>query len=383
MVLLNLFRRQHTLAVLGTALGLTTVPVLAGTLSLFNPFFIDKQAQILHVDTQLFLANDPFSLEALFDDFEGKYAYKKNQNYAIGDIRVDVGTYINSLGYIGYTYRKEAIIEISSDTAKLIHQVSNDQNLNSGETYDLFIKIEGFEVQGLTWANTFPLYQKYGWDIQVGFGAELLYGTEGQDGYALGNATANGESDYDFALYSNYSYTDNYLYDYDVPKTTAFGYTTHVALQASYKDFTLLALINDAWGKLYWKNLPYSEVLMSSRNKSYDENGYVEYAPLISGIERNKDFTQTLMRKWRVEAQYKFGKAKLHIGNDRIYGVNIPYVRYDYTHNSELILHCAYETTFNMFGAGVKYKNYRFEIYSNDIIHPSAMKLQAQINYPF
>lgn len=383
MVLLNLFRRSYPLGVLSAALCVTTVPAFAGTLSFFNPSSISTQSDRLYLDTQLFLANDAFSIDALFDNFEGKYFYEKDQNYAIGDIRLDIGGYIDSLGYIGYTYRREAVVQASSDTAKLIHQVNNQQDLNLGETYDLDIKIEEFEVHGITWANSFPLYQDNGWDIQIGVGVELLYGTEGQDGSAIGDARANAVNDYDFTWQSDYRYTDNYLYDLDVPKVTSFGYSTHFSIQASYEDFTFLGMINDAWGKLYWKNLPYSDVTMSSGNKSYDENGYVEYAPLISGVELQRDFTQTLMRKWRVEGQYRLENATVHVGNDHIYGVNLPYVRYTHIHDDTLGVSYGYETTFDMFGVDARYENYHFGIHTNGFTEASALKVNFGLFYTF
>jgi len=383
MVLLNLFHRRYSLAVLCTVLGVITVPATAGTLSFFNPSSISKQSDKLHLETQLFLANDAFSIEALFDNFEGKYYYKNGKNHAIGDIRLDVGAYVDTVGYLGYTYRREAVIETSSDTVKLIHEVSNEHDLTLGEAYDLDIKIEEFEVHGITWANTFPLYQRNGWKIQVGAGIELLYGTGGQDGNAVGNARVNAVNDYDFAWQSDYRYTDNYLYDLDVPKVTSFGYTTHLSFQASYHYFTFLGIINDLWGKLYWKNLPYSDVTMSSGNKSYDENGYAEYAPLISGIELEWGFTQTLMRKWRVEGQYIMEDASLDLGNDHINGINMPYIRYTQRYSNHLTMSYQYETKFNMLGMDVKYKKYHLSFDTNRLKDPSALRINLGVHYNF
>jgi hypothetical protein len=245
------------------------------------------------------------------------------------------------------------------------------------------MQIEGFEVHGITWANRYPLYQDHGWDIQVGLGLELLYGTEAQEGYAIGSARANATNDYDFVWQSDYTYTENYLYDLDVPQVTSFGYTTHLSLQASYKDFTFLGVINDLWGRLYWKNLPYSDVTMSSGNKSFDENGYVEYAPLISGVELEKDFTQRLMRKWRIEGQYKLEDATIHIGNDHIYGVDMPYVCYAQHYQNELLVRYSYESTFDMLGVDARYKHYHFGIHSNGLKNTSAIKASFGLYHTF
>jgi hypothetical protein len=144
-----------------------------------------------------------------------------------------------------------------------------------------------------------------------------------------------------------------------------------------------LGLLNDLWGKLYWKNLPYSEVTMSSGNKSYDENGYVNYAPLISGVERNRDYTQALMKKWRVEANYKMERDSLYIGVDHIYHNDLPYVAYKRHYHDGLSVQYAYDFRFGMAGADIVYQNYRLGIHTNKLIAPSALKLSFHMVHAF
>lgn len=383
MVLLNLFSKKVTSLAICASFGLITVPATAGTLSLFNPSNIIKENQTLDINTQILLTNDAFALADLFNDLEGSLHIQDDNYFAIGDARFDMGVYMDFLGYVGYTYRKEVVINTLPDTMRLLYQATNDLDLDTGSLYDLDFKIEGFEVHGIMFANNFSLYQKHGWDVNIGVAVELLYGVETQDGYVTGDATASAVDDYDFDAYSNYFYTENYLYDLDVARSNAYGYTTHLSLQAAYQNISFSYVVNDLLGKLYWKNLPYSEVFMTSGTKHYDENGYVEYAPVISGIERNKNYTQTLMRKWRLEAKYTFENATLQLGNDSISGVNMPYVRYQHKYDNDLIVGYDYESRFGMLGFDVIYKNYHFGIHSNSLTEPSALKLNFQMRYTF
>jgi len=356
---------------------------IANSLSLFNPNDINKQTKTLYINTQTLLTNDAFSLEALFNDFDGDFNNQESDYFSVGDIRYDVGTYVDGWGYLGYTYRKEAVITSSSDAMLLINQATNDLDLILGKNYDMDLEIEGFEVHGIMLANSMTLYKKNGWDIRLGGAVELLYGTETQHGNVSGNASTLSERDYDFTLHSTYLYTENYLYDLDVDSVTSYGYTTHVSLYASYNDFALAIIANDINGKLYWKNLPYSDVNMASENKSYDENGYVEYAPLISGVERTTKFTQTLMRKWRIEGAYTVDKSIFQIGTDHIYNTYLPYVKYTQYFENELIANVSYETYFGMFGLDVDYKNYHFGVHTNGITDPSALKINLGLHYVF
>ena len=358
-------------------------PVLAGPLSLLNPINIPKQPNNLNIDTQTLITNDAFSLEALFDDFHGDFNHKNSDYFAVGDIRYDIGAYIEGWGYVGYVYREEAVINTSPDTMLLINQDSNELDLTIGKNYDLYLDIEGFEVHGITYANSFPIYEKDGWDIRLGIGAELLYGIQTQDGYVKGDASTLSEKDYDFTMHSYYLYTENYLYDLDVDSVAAYGYTTHISLYVGYDDLSFSVIANDIIGKLYWKNLPYSDVNLESDNKSYDENGYVKYAPVISGMEGTTKFTQTLMKKWRIQGAYTLDKGIFQLGTDHISGTYLPYVKYIHQFDNDIIASVEYDTYFGMFGSDIIYKNFRFGIHSNRLIEPSAVKVNLGMNYKF
>ncbi|MBT8349204.1 MAG: hypothetical protein HKP62_07150 [Sulfurovum sp.] len=380
---LNLYSKIFTTLAIAAGFGLLTVPATAGTLSLFNPSDIIKENQTVEINAQILMTNDAFSLEVLFNDLEGSLNEQDDNYDAIGDARFDIGSYIDFLGYVGYTHRKEVVMPTSSDTVRLLYQASNDLDLDIGESYDLDLKMEGFAAHGIMFANNFSVYQENGWDVNIGIGLELLYGVEMQDGYVRGNAITTAVNDYDFNMQSNYLYTENYLYDLDVESSHAYGYSTHLSIQAAYENISFSYVMNDLLGKLYWKDLPYSDVFLTSGTKSYDENGYVKYTPVISGVERTKDYTQTLMQKWRLEAKYTFENATLQLGNDRIYGINMPYVRYQYTHENDLTVGYNYETKFGMFGVDMRFQNYHFSIHADDLIDPSGMRASLGMHYTF
>lgn len=356
---------------------------MADSLSLFNPNTIDKQSQNVTISMQTLLANDAFSLKGLFHDFHGDFNARNSDYIAIGDIRYDIGTYINDSFYLGYVYRKEVVINTSSDTMKLINQISHELDLPIGKRYQVMLNIEGFETHGIVLAKTIPLYQSGYWYIALGVGTELLYGTQTQQGIASGEARAVSTTDYDFSLQSDYAYVNNYLYDLDVDKVTSWGYTTHLSLSIAYDKFSMNFIVNDMIGKLYWRNLPYSNVNLSSANKNYDENGYAIYSPIVSGIEGNRKFTQTLMKKWRIKGAYSLGDDIFQIGTDYINDTYLPIIQYTHLYENNMLCTFSYETYFHMVGADVKYKNYYFSIQSNGIIEPSAMKIDFGLQYQF
>jgi hypothetical protein len=383
MALLNLFHKKEKILILSMGILFSTELAIADSLSLFDPIDISKQPNILYINTQTLITNDAFSIEGLFNDFDGEFNHKTSDYIAIGDIRYDVGTQTESWGYLGFVYREEAVIDTSPDTMLLVNQSSNKLDLTLGKNYDLYLGIEGFEVFGITYANSFALYEKDGWNIQLGIGAELLYGVDTQDGYVKGDATALSENDYDFTMHSSYLYTENYLYDLDVDRVTSYGYTTHMSLYVEYNALSLSLIANDIIGKLYWDNLPYSDVNMESDNKSYDENGYVKYAPTVSGMEGTTKFTQTLMRKWRINGSYTLDKDIFQLGTEYIADTYLPYVKYIHQFDNDIIASVNYETYFGMVGVDIIYKNFHFGVHTNGLTDPTAAKVNLGTYFRF
>jgi len=355
----------------------------AGSLSMFNPIDLPSKKYTVYVNTQTLLVNDAFSIKGLFDDFHGKFTSKNSDYLAIGDIRYDIGLIMAEGFYMGYTYREEAMMNTSSDTMKLVNKVSNKLNLSLGRTYQVSLDTEGFEVHGFVLSKILTFYHSNTLDVKFAMSGELLHGIQIQHGSASGNALAIADKDYDFLWKSHYLYTENYLYDLEVDKITSSGYTIHMALYIQYNQMKLSAIVNDMYGKLFWKNLPYSDVKLSSDNKHYDNNGYVMYSPVLSGFEGTMMYTQTLMKKWRVEGSYDFWNSNFKLGTEYINETYLPYIEYTQAYENGIISTVSYETYFGMLGVNLRYKNYSLGIKSNDIIEPSAMKISLGLQYQF
>ncbi|RLD41191.1 MAG: hypothetical protein DRI88_12850, partial [Bacteroidetes bacterium] len=126
---------------------------------------------------------------------------------------------------------------------------------------------------------------------------------------------------------------------------------------------------------LYWDELPYSIVHLSSENKTYDEDGYVKYKPLLSGIEATKDYIQTLESKYRFEGEYNFQASSIKVGTEYLYGIYLPYITYTKFFNDNTNMNFNYETRFGSFASEINYKNYTLGIRSDDLLKPSTLAL--------
>ncbi len=383
MVLLSLFRNSVLAArsTLFAILLMSTSVLNADVLSYFNPSY--EQTKTYRVSFNSVVANDPVSLEAFFNDWEGDFHPHNGMNIALESSRFDLGMLLDDHYYIGYTYRHDVFIEASSDLTRLTYLTKNKLDLPLNEQFDLSLNIEGVEAQGILLGKRFTFAPtKWGtWSLSLT--GSLLYARNMQHGKLSGSANSISKNDYDFQTESDYYYTYNYLYDLDVQKANGFGFSTHLSIDYTYKNFSMLLIANDIFGRIYWDSLPYSYISMNSDNKYYDDNGYVHYNPTIHGVEKNKDYTQKLPVKLYFESAYKVKeKYLLSVGFESIQSYLFPFGRVTYKEENNAYF-ISYEYRFHTTTIGMEYKNITFSLSADKIIDPATLGLHLSASFQF
>jgi len=264
-----------------------------------------------------------------------------------------------------------------------MYQAGNKLDLTLNKQYQLFLDIEGFETHGITLSKVFSAYKDDFLEVNIGLGMELLYGMEAQDGTIFGKAITSSKKNYDVSLVANYLYIKNYLYDLDVIPVASYGYSSHIAIQTKMHDFSFTCILNDILGKLNWNGLPFSIVNLASGNKSYDKDGYVKYAPIISGKEGTRSYTQNLPKKWNVHMDYHLNTSQFTLGSEYIEDIHLPYIGYSYQYAKQTKMMATYESYFGMFGVEINYKTYMIQIKTNSLSEPSAAQISLGYQYYF
>lgn len=361
MVLLNHFLRNLSLFIF------TFTPAFAGVLSFFNPNKFTTPKNNFYLKIQSFYANDAVSLQTRLHKMKGPINTRNGDNLELIDTRLDVGLHNKYIGYIGYTSRLESLKITSKDMEELYHSVRNKKSLETGRKYKLKLLLDTFKADGIVLANKYNAYNRSNLTIELGVAIELLRANIMQHWKLQGNAEAIGKKDYNYDVISKNNYTRNYLYKLKVPKSNAIGYSSHISIKINYNNFKFLLLANDIFGKLYWKNLPYSYVKIHTDNKTYNKKGYVKYNPSVSGIEKEFNYTQKLLQKFRLETGYLYKKSLFSIGSDYIDTNYLPYFSYKYYFNNNFSTKIEYETRFRSYYTEVQYKNILLGLRANTL----------------
>jgi hypothetical protein len=362
-----------------------SLPLRADVLSFFNPSTSYTPNRV-YFSSQLFIANDTISLKEFFSDWEADYRPKSGKNIALESLRVDVGGVFYKDFYIGYLYRYDVFIKTQKDFTDLYYLAKNKKPFLKGNHYNLDLHIEGVKESGIMIAKRVMLYHDNSRQLSLGVGVSLLLGHDMQEGDIWGGADTPSQKVYEITAQSSYHYTTNYLYYLDVNQATGLGFGSDISLtyHDSEYDFDAAILINDLFSKIYWDGLPYSYVNIETKNKSYDADGYVKYAPSISGVEQYRDYTQRLETKIALSFEKGvYETMRVGAGVSFAYGEYFPYLRLRQKLSKEQYVALSYENRFGSFGVDYHDKYFYLGVSLDALSTALAAGLRAGFSYSF
>lgn len=144
--------------------------------------------------------------------------------------------------------------------------------------------------------------------------------------------------------------------------------------------WTLRLRADDLASRLRWKRLPVNTETLNSDVTSYDENGYVNYAPLLSGRKRQLDRSFRIPRYTAAALDYRDQDWGASLDVARYAGETIPTLSLS-RKVGWLTLHGNVETRFDSAGIGLEAGNFRFQLQSDTLKLDEARTRSLQLHY--
>ena len=192
---------------------------------------------------------------------------------------------------VGVFSRYDYDLSFSEDLAELYYLATNKLPLEIGKSYNIDLSAKYYRTDGIRVGHTFKPNET----LQATIGVAYLRGHRLTDGQLTGSAVALSDDDYDFSFQTDYYYSEDPLFDREVEAPTGWGYSADLSLDWKPNPFIALNLqVYDLFGRIFWDQAPHTIATANSDNKTYDDDGYVEFTPTLSGQEEYRDFEQTL-----------------------------------------------------------------------------------------
>lgn len=208
-------------------------------------------------------------------------------NDALSFTRLSVGIENGPIS-LQYIQRSDSIFKFANDTARFIYQIENRQSLTPGEIYELEIHPKRQASHGIRMGYTSQVHENVGVSVFL----SLLSPSNILDGEVKGSAVAVAANDYDFDFSSDLVYRDDPLYDRDGTRLTGDGYAVDLFIRYAINERWHMNLdFIDLAGELSINDAPFTVASATSDVKTFDEDGYVVFNPVITGLEGNRDIT--------------------------------------------------------------------------------------------
>jgi hypothetical protein len=299
-----------------------------------------------------FAGNDPLSIHAYQGNWQGAYHPRDGRNLGLLSQRAESS--LQTGGWrLSVFERQEALIDSSRSTTDLYRLYKSLNQAASGQMYVVDASYQAFAATGLRLDKAWRWKIAENNELALGVGYSRLEGHRVKTESANGIVTSLGAGKYSYALKLN---------DSDTRKT--YPYQTSVQqkgdgdawdLGLSFKTdngprFDLLA--NDILANIRWRDVPSSIATANTGVTSTDANGYIVYAPALSGRNFSRNFTQPLPTRYAASAALPWREFSVFGSLTRQQGISFPMAGATWAYAENWRLQADFDTRFG--SAGLK-----------------------------
>lgn len=299
-----------------------TKPLYSKTLSVYLPLTLavcmtvsNAQAKdwALYSNVSSFTFGGPQPIHQLLDGLKGPIA-PSDDDTTISHFDLELGAGFRGW-QLGYFVRNDYYARFDPDTISLAYLDKNDLAVEANRQYDIWLDIHRLYASGLR--VTSPRFNVG--SVKLAVGISLFRATAHLDGSITGQITTT-EDGFSTLTYVDYSYDEDVLLDRPLttePEGWGFGFDVYLRWQVN-AAITIEAELNDLAGRVFWDEIPYTQAQITSSTVNFDENGFIETTPVLSGIESYKSHKQTLPLRSNVIVDYRFHTTYgLFVGNEQ------------------------------------------------------------------
>lgn len=254
------------------------------------------------------LLSEPEPLDNTFQDWGSRFGAGERQwVVAIAEL---------GLRYRGFEVslqeRAHVDLRINERAAELYGRIERREALTPGQVVPLDIQVETFTAEGLRIG-----YRAGSLDWSLNGGLTYLNAEQLISGDIKGDITAVSNNDYNLNARVDYSYHRDAIFErplQEEPEGRGFALDLGGVWRLSER-WQLSASAEDLFARIYWEDAPYTRARGHTDRKTYDEDGYAVFEPLIAGREGfHSRYTQKLGPRYRAQLRYQQGSwtAAMH-----------------------------------------------------------------------
>lgn len=268
------------------------------------------------------LISEPETIKTTLKDWGSEFDRGERQ---WGLARLEAGFRLESGLEVSMFSRALADIRMNEEAVAFYGRISRKEPLEQGRQVPVRVRVNGFTGHGM---RVGYLHTDDQW--RFGVGLSVFRTSNLMSGNLDGQFTATDETDYNFDAQVDYVYYRDVIFKRpDVQKASGLGIGLDLSLARQLDEHWSWSIEGrDLLARIRWEDAPFTIAQASTNQKSYNNDGYAVFAPLISGTEGYKDsYIQQLDARYygavkyqraswsaEVRGQYQFGYGYLGLG---------------------------------------------------------------------
>jgi len=260
-----------------------------------------------YINMEGFVYSSAVPYKAFVGDWESDF---QAGNSALGYSWLEAGVHDGRWG-IAIVQQQYAQMHFSDDTAELYYRTENKLPITPNRIYDIDLTMNSFSSEGVRLFHRSQPFQS----LTLQIGANILKGSELQQGRINGSVTSSSDRDYDFDnIQLDYYYSEDKLFDRNIAPPKGDGLAFDLAAHWKINSNNQFSLnLRNLAGFIKWKKSPYTIGTIESDNKTYDNDGNVTVSPTLNGWNLSENHRQQLPLLWQAELLHHYNsQSRLH-----------------------------------------------------------------------
>ncbi|MDP1979361.1 hypothetical protein [Undibacterium sp.] len=269
----------------------------------------------------LWEASDFMPTRKIEGDWNTDFSPKDGPNVSLRRLRAELG-----VGYkewrLNLEARQEGMLKASACTLAFVKAYKQAGLPQQAVNYQLDAQLESWSGFGLRAGRWFA----FGGEYQPRFFASAVYYMKPQ----YRSTQATGAASYVDNQHYNFSATEldvnsRYQYLFQQFEPEARGYSSSLAMDWQINPaWRVQYQLEDAFNRFVWQNLPELQQSLSSAVVQYDSKGYLNYHPLLQGVNRQRTRSVSVPQTHTARIAYQNQQWEFAAQVRHFYGVNLP-----------------------------------------------------------
>lgn len=352
-----------------------SVFMLGGSFAFADMSSINKNSWSVFSRFDSFSYSEPAPIDQVIHDMEGNAI--QSGDVAFTHNAVEVGARYGK-AELSLLQRYDYYMEFTPETADLIYRDKNDLSASPNREYPIELEANHLRAKGIKLAYNFAPLQ----NLQIKVAASYLQADVLIDGDINGEIVTT-TNDLTGELHLDYAYTDDKLFDRQAESPEGKGFALDLYTQWQVSDKLGLDMsLEDVANLITWDRAPYTQARITSNAVNFDENGFLNTTPVLSGIEGYSKHRQRLPLRASLRGTYQVTNTyDALITWKRVAEVDFPRIGVRYKPSPNRFWQAFYDVKTQAIGVGYQSGNLGYVLSMDDAQWSQAHALGLSVQY--